>query len=200
MTTKKTTTKAISSKSEKPKQLGQAKMLSSAIVMSAVTSEAFSKGMFSDIDLSELIEDLKNKVEKVHSGDLAAIETMLVGQALSLQTIFVSLARRASNQEYLKNYGLYMNLALRAQSQSRATIQALTELKYPKQVAFVKQANISHGHQQVNNGNDTKDAHAKEIPNQPNELLEVKNGSTTMDIGTAKKAIGTDKAMAALEK
>ena len=129
------------------------------------------------------------------------MEAMLVGQAHALQTIFTSLARRAANQEYLKQYGMYMSLALKAQSQSRSTIQALTELKYPKQVAFVKQANISHGHQQVNNGSNTSDAyaHAKENTNQPNELLEVNNGREKMDIGTTKTAIGTNKAMATVE-
>ena len=82
---------------------------------------------------------------------MTAMEAMLVGQAHSLQTIFVSLARKASNQEYLKNYGMFMSLALKAQSQSRATIQALVELKYPKQTNFVKQVNIANGHQQINN-------------------------------------------------
>jgi hypothetical protein len=66
--------------------------------------------------------------------------------------MFISLAVRAANQEYLKQYGLYMKLALRAQAHSRAIISALVDLKYPKQAAtFVKQANISSGHQQVNN-------------------------------------------------
>ncbi len=199
MTTKKVATKAVSAKSEKPKQQGQAKMLNSASIMSAVTSDAFSKSMFPDMELSELIDDLKTKVEKVQSGDMAAMEAMLVGQAHSLQTIFVSLARRASNQEYLKNYGMFMSLALKAQSQSRATIQALTELKYPKQLAFVKQANISHGHQQVNNATNTH-AHARENSNQPNELLEVNNGSKTMDITAATTTSRDDKAMAAVEK
>ena len=45
-----------------------------------------------------------------------------------------------------------MNLALKAQAQSRATIQALVELKYPRQVIVTQQANIANGHQQVNNG------------------------------------------------
>ena len=201
MTTKKQNTKSEMTKQDQPKQSGQAKMLNAASVMSAVTSEAFSKGMFPEIDLSELVDELKNKIEKVQSGDMAAMEAMLVGQAHALQTIFTSLARRAANQEYLKQYGMYMSLALKAQSQSRSTIQALTELKYPKQVAFVKQANISHGHQQVNNGSNTADAHAhaKENTNQPNELLEVNNGREKMDIGTTKTAIGTNKAMATVE-
>ena len=44
-----------------------------------------------------------------------------------------------------------MGLAFKAQAQSRATISALVELKYPRQAMFVKQANIAHGLQQVNN-------------------------------------------------
>lgn len=44
-----------------------------------------------------------------------------------------------------------LRLALKAQAQSRATVEALAEVKNPRSVAFVKQANIAHGHQQVDN-------------------------------------------------
>lgn len=43
-------------------------------------------------------------------------------------------------------------MALKAQAQCRATLEALAEIKNPRPVAFVKQANISGEHQQVNNG------------------------------------------------
>ncbi len=202
MTIKKPKAKAVLSKSEKPKQFSQAKMLSSASVMSAVASETLSKSMFPDLDLSELIGDIRARIEKVQSGDMAAMEAMLVGQAQALQTIFVSLARKATNQEYLKNYGLFMNLALKAQSQSRATIQALTELKYPKQVAFVKQANISHGHQQVNNATSAcEPTHAKKTSIQSNELLEANiNGSEKLDRRATQTTIPKDKAMATVAR
>lgn len=45
-----------------------------------------------------------------------------------------------------------MRIALKAQNQCRATIQTLNEVKNPRSVAYVQQANISNGHQQVNNG------------------------------------------------
>ena len=107
---------------------------------------------------------------------------MLIGQAQALQTMFVCLGRQAVSKTQLPQYTAFMNLALKAQSQSRATIQALVELKYPKQTNFVKQANITNGHQQINNNApapSTKEtstrapapALAKEINNQPNELL-----------------------------
>jgi len=44
----------------------------------------------------------------------------------------------------------YMRLALRAQNQCQATLRTLGEIKSPKNVAFVKQANIAKN-QQVNN-------------------------------------------------
>jgi hypothetical protein len=45
-----------------------------------------------------------------------------------------------------------MMFALKAQAQCRATLEALAEIKNPRPVSFVKQANISNGPQQVNNG------------------------------------------------
>ena len=114
------------------------------------------------------------------------IEAMLIGQAQALQTMFVSLGRQAASKTSLPQYTAFMNLALKAQAQSRATIQALTELKYPKQATFVKQANISHGHQQVNNATSTHaPAPARVIENQPNELLSEMNHATLDSSRTA---------------
>ena len=76
--------------------------------------------------------------------------------------MFVTLGRMAAIKTSLSQYTAFMNMALKAQSQSRATIQALIELKYPKQATFVKQANIANGNQQVNNMTSTHArAHAK---------------------------------------
>lgn len=202
MTVKKKVT-TIKSKDEKTKEI---KMQVSASTMSAAASESFATNMFPDMNIGLLINEIETKITSVQSGDMQVMEAMLVGQAQALQTMFACLARKASKQELLKPYGLYMNLALKAQSQSRATIQALTELKYPKQVAFVKQANISNGHQQINNvanmqssANCNEDLRAEEnITSITNELLEVNNGSEKMDGGTANATISKDKAMAAL--
>ena len=132
---------------------------------------------------------------------MTSIEAMLVAQANSLQTMFVSLRRKAVNSSMLPQYTAFMNLALKAQSQSRATIQALTELKYPKQATFVKQANIANGHQQINNGqasNETSTrapARTKKIEHQPNELLSEMNHATLDSSGTATTS-SANKAMA----
>lgn len=157
---------------------------------------------FGEQDISALVVELRTKFDQVEGGDLQHCEAMLVGQAHALQSIFVNLARRAVNQEYLKNYETFLRLALKAQNQSRMTLETLAAIKNPP-VVFAKQANINHGNgnQQVNNGAsptmpNNPHAHAEKNVNQPNELLEVQHGSEKLDTRTAGAAIGKNKAMA----
>jgi hypothetical protein len=105
-----------------------------------------------DIDLAGLLTDLRERIKSVQDGDMKPVEAMLIGQAMALETLFTSLTRRASSQEYVANMQTYLSLALKAQAQCRATLEALAEIKNPRQVSIVKQANISGGHQQINNG------------------------------------------------
>ena len=123
----------------------------SPTIQSAVAIEAWGK-FAGEIDLAELIKEQREQFKKVQAGDMQPVEAMLYGQAKTLETIFTSLARRATSQEYLKQFQAYLGMALKAQAQCRATLEALAEIKNPRPVAFVKQANISGGHQQVNNG------------------------------------------------
>ena len=138
-----------------------------------------------DVDLSELVAGLSDSCKRVKDGDLSTLEAMLVSQATALQTIFTSLARRAQSQEYQKNLEAFLGLALKAQAQSRATISALVDLKYPRQATFVKQANIANGPQQVNNGGAAgadpaqyaqARAHAEKSAPEQNKLLEAEHG------------------------
>jgi hypothetical protein len=151
----------------------------------AAVIEAFSKGSFGEADLNVLIEELREKFSKVENGDLQYCESMLVGQANALQSIFVNLARRAVNQEYLKQYETYLRLALKAQNQSRMTLETLATIKNPP-VVFARQANINqgNGNQQVNNGTPALATRAEKNINQQNELLEVQHGGETLDIQT----------------
>jgi hypothetical protein len=95
----------------------------------------------------------------------------------------------------MNNMETFLRLALKAQSQCRATLETLAAIKNPP-VVFAKQANISSGHQQVNNV--VPATHAEENK-KPNELLEVNNGRTILDTGTTQATSTEDKAMAALE-
>jgi hypothetical protein len=94
------------------------------------------------------------------------------------------LARKALAQQYFNQYQANIQLALKAQNQCRTTLQTLIQLKQPNQTAFIKQANIANGNQQVNNN-----FIASENPQ--NKLLdtEVFNASKEVDYGTKIKAI-----------
>ena len=155
--------------------------------------------MGKDADMSVMIDRLRETFTDVKSGDLHTLEAMLISQATALQTIFTSLARRASTQERLPQYQAFLGLALKAQAQSRATISALVDLKYPRQATFVKQANIAHGPQQVNNGaaaGASSDqyaqarTHAEKSTLEQNKLLEAEHGQPgkRMDTRAAQKA------------
>jgi hypothetical protein len=162
--------------------------LNAAIVVDAFQSNIMGK----DLSLSALMDSMSENFAQVSNGDLTAIEAMLVGQATALQTMFTHLAKRAASQEYLSHYQTYLTLAMKAQAQSRATISALIELKYPRQGAtFVKQANISSGHQQINNlakPSQYAHAHAGNSQTAPNKLLEDDHGQR-LDFGAQTEAI-----------
>jgi hypothetical protein len=88
--------------------------------------------------------------------------------------IYTELARRAALNmgEYIEAADRYLRLALKAQAQCRTTIEALVALKNPP-VVYAKQANISAGHQQVNNYPPSQEASPTgKAEAAPNELLE----------------------------
>ena len=163
-----------------------------AIVIDAYQVNVLGK----DSDINTLIDGLRNTFKAVEGGDLHTIEAMLISQATALQSMFTSLAKRAAHQEQLRHYEAFLGLALKAQAQSRATLSALVDLKFPRQATFVKQANIANGPQQVINGANT---HAKETKTQQTELLEdQRHGSTQMDTRTAPATVRSNPAMEAV--
>ncbi len=214
-TAKKQTTKAIEKpKADEPSPMTtekKAKAALSASVNNASVIQIFQENiMGKDTDINALIESLQDTCIDVHAGDLKSVETMLVSQAKALQTIFTSLARKAHGQTYQKHYEAFLGLALKAQAQSRATITALVDLKFPRQATYVKQANIAHGAQQVNNGTAPQQicdqyahtpAPAKEIENPQNKLLETSNAqqSYRMDTRAPQKAKRSHQAVEAVE-
>jgi len=120
----------------------------------------------------ESIDAMRLKAERVQAGDMSGMESLLVAQATALDAIFTELARRAALNmgEYLSASERYMRLALKAQSQCRTTVEALAQLKNPRPVAFVHQANIAHGPQQVNNARSPSEPLSRENPtNETNE-------------------------------
>ncbi len=131
-----------------------AELALSPIVGNANTSRIFAAGSLAAVDWGETINVMREMADKVCAGDLTDAETTLIAQAVALDSIFTELARRAAANmgQYLDATETYLRLAFKAQSQCRATLETLAEIKNPRAVAFVKQANIANGPQQINNG------------------------------------------------
>lgn len=172
----------------------RADMAAEGLIGNALMVKAFSQKMFGELDLTESARSLRDMAKTVHGGDLEPAEAMLLAQATSLNAIFCELARRSGLNmgEYLDAADRYMRLALKAQAQCRATLEALAEIKNPRPVAFVKQANIAHGPQQVNNSaapgsssstRTSAPARTEETATPPNELLEAHQHGNFMDTG-----------------
>jgi hypothetical protein len=174
---------------------------SSPVVRAAVTGRKHAEPMFGDeVDLTAYLGELNKQAAAVRAGDLSGVETMLVAQANTLDMIFNQFARKAAYSEYLNQMQAHLSLALKAQAQCRATLEALAEIRNPRPVAFVKQANIANGPQQVNNGSAPPEARARgENADTSNELLTDGHG-TTLDSGTAGQAGRSNQALEAVGK
>ena len=160
---------------EKSKSRRYAERSLDASTMSALLTDVFTKPTLPSADFKDVVDALSEVISVIQHGDMNHIEAMLIGQAQALQTMFVILSREAIGSSQMSHITAYMSMALKAQNQSKSTIQVLIELKYPKQATFVKQANISSGHQQVNNAiNTSESTRGKKIRKSPNELMEVK--------------------------
>jgi hypothetical protein len=105
---------------------------------------------FGEQDSQAIFSTLATSLKKSLDGDSKTIETMLIAQAHSLQSIFSMLAQQATAQKSTSKMETYLRLALKAQTQCRTTLEAVSNLKKPSAI-YANQANISHGHQQVNN-------------------------------------------------
>lgn len=146
----------------------------SGLANGATLVAEYSKSAYGEIGLSECMETLGQKVKSIQGGNLAEVEALLTAQAVSLDAIYTALARRAliNIGEHMGAAETYLRLALKAQSQSRATLETLATIKNPPMV-IAKQANITSGPQQVNNATNTR-AHARAGNSEtaPNKLLE----------------------------
>lgn len=182
MATKRTPTTRPTQTTSEPAKSHQILLMPSA--QNAIAMEAW--GQYAGkTDIGELVTDLRAQTDKVRAGNMGQVEAMLYGQAMTLQTIFVSLARRSALNvgEHMDAADRYMRLALKAQAQGRATLETLAIIKNP--MPYIKQANIANGPQQINNGTTS---HAGKFENQQNELLEGSHGSTYLDTRAAATA------------
>jgi hypothetical protein len=122
--------------------------LSTRSALTATTYKAFAGGGDA-LEVTDLMGELRKAGEEVASGNMSRVEKMLAHQALTLDAIFNNMAQRSHKQETFKGIEVLMRLALKAQAQARSTAEALALLKNPH--AYIRQANMTTGPQQVNN-------------------------------------------------
>ncbi|MBF6990935.1 hypothetical protein [Cupriavidus sp. IK-TO18] len=154
----------------------------------------------SSLDVPAMISQLSAQAQATQGGDMKPAEALLVSQAVALDGIFNALAQRAALnvEESLGRAEALLRLALKAQTQCRATLQTLAEIKNPPTI-FAKQANVGHN-VQVNNGAMTP-ARAYEVNPQTmqNKVLEVSNGER-LDTRAPGQAGRTHQEVGALEE
>ena len=165
-------------------------------VNAAIVVQGFGKGCIGKLEIGETLEAVMETVSKVRKGNMAGPEAILVAQASALNSIFTELARRAGANmgEYIGAMESYLRLALKAQAQCRATIETLADMKNPPLV-IARQANISNGPQQVNNGQPPR---VVDSATSPNELLE-HQVEPRMDLGAAATPGGSNPRLVAVE-
>ena len=166
-------------------------MMALDIAMSSKPGSSVSKGW--DGLSTHMIEELKLQTGAVNSGDLRHVEGMLVNQAIALQHLFLGMTTRGLHQTKMEYIEGFVRLALKAQNQSRATLETLAAIRNPT-VVYAKHANINHGNQQVNNGVSMTPSSDEKIINPHNELLKEADYER-MDTGAAATAIVKDSAM-----
>jgi hypothetical protein len=102
------------------------------------------------LELMECVRVIKEQVSEAISGDLTRTSAMLVSQALTLDTMFTEMARRAAINlgQYPDAVERYMRLALKAQSNSRMTLETLAKLHQPREQT-VRHVHVNEGGQAI---------------------------------------------------
>lgn len=156
------------------------------------------------LDLARALKEIHEQATSLAKDDSTEDgEMMLVAQAKALDSIFCKMAllAEANMEHHFAHSERLLKLSLKAQTQSRCTWETLSRIKNPPNVSFVKQANYSQGHQQVNNGGQcaaqTPPPRTQENQKSPNELLEEQH-SERLDFGATKTAGRNDTALEAV--
>jgi hypothetical protein len=112
----------------------------------------FSNNMFGGgrppiVDTTAVVLDWATQIG---GGDLALVSRMLTAQAVSLDAMFGELGRRSADNmgQYIDASERYMRLALKAQSNCRATLEALARLHQPREQT-VKHVHVNNGGQAI---------------------------------------------------
>ena len=130
-----------------------ARKLLSPAFKNAAASAGFLGKMLGGVEMpgvTDYADDLIVKADKAASGDLAMASRMLATQAVTLDAMFAELARRCAMNmgHYINAAERYGRLALKAQSNCRATLEALAKLHQPREQT-VRHVHVNEGGQAV---------------------------------------------------
>ena len=120
----------------------------------AVTASAFASIVlgkdFEGPGLMDYVRHEQFVTAKAESGDLAVASRLLTAQAVTLDSMFTELARRAALNmgEYINAAERFARLALKAQSNCRATLETLAKLHQPREQT-VRHVHVNEGGQAV---------------------------------------------------
>lgn len=107
----------------------------SGIAGAALTTQNYSQGNFGALPFDGIFWAINDLAEKAEAGDTVSMRSMLAGQAVALNAIFNEMARMAAlnTVENLPAADTFLRLGLKAQAQSRATIEALDRLVHGRE-------------------------------------------------------------------
>lgn len=123
------------------------------------TRHAFTAMPFIGANLSEscplpgamdFVDGLRSIAGKAEAGNMALVNRMLATQAVVLDAIFGEFARRSSLNmgSHVDAAERYARLALKAQANSRATLEALAKLHQPRE-QIVRHVHVNEGGQAI---------------------------------------------------
>ena len=147
-------------------------------------------------DVNALTKILHQQTADVIGGNMTRPEAILLSQAHTLDALFNSLVMKGLGQTHMPHYEAFMRLAFKAQSQCRSTLQTLSDIKNPS-VVYAKQANITNGNQQINNGvpaprtQENKNNSIELLTELPNEALDNRRTGETIPVNSELEALAT---------
>lgn len=150
--------------------------------------------------LPSVLSYLVQQTTAVKAGGLDAVEDVLLSQMLVLDALFHKSLLAAQASPSLDHHNIHMNIALKAQAQTRTTAEAIAAIKSPR--TYIHQQNMAY-RPNVHTGTVVQNfgsVEGREIPKSTNELLSNTGGSNAeLDFGRTSAPISNDKELVSVE-
>jgi hypothetical protein len=90
---------------------------------------------FESLQWAGVVDTYADRCADTRKGDLGSASNLLTSQAMTLDTVFTEMLRRAVANcgDYPEAADRYMRMAMKAQAQSRATLEALAKMHQPRE-------------------------------------------------------------------